>query len=316
MKENSVIETGKQCLRDEAQAILLMLDNIDENFEKAVDLIYNCKGKCVVTGVGKSGHIGRKIAATLASTGTPAFFLNPLDAYHGDLGMVSCDDVIVAISYSGNTDELLRIIPTLLDCRVPIIGISGDSNSLLAQYSTVHLNIFVEREADALNLAPTTSTTVTLVMGDALACALEQKRNFQPEDFARFHPGGSLGRRLLTKVKSLTRTSDLPVLFKQTIIQDALPIISNGQIGLAVVIEGNKILGVVSDGDIRRELQASGKDSFSKSVSEIMTKTPIKISEMASLSEAENIFKATKRNILVVVNENNDFVGLLNYNDL
>lgn len=316
MKENSVIETGKQCLRDEAEAILLMLDNIDENFEKAVDLIYNCKGKCVVTGVGKSGHIGRKIAATLASTGTPAFFLNPLDAYHGDLGMVSCDDVIVAISYSGNTDELLRIIPTLLDCRVPIIGISGDSNSLLAQYSTVHLNIFVEREADALNLAPTTSTTVTLVMGDALACALEQKRNFQPEDFARFHPGGSLGRRLLTKVKSLTRTSDLPVLFKQTIIQDALPIISNGQIGLAVVIEGNKILGVVSDGDIRRELQASGKDSFSKSVSEIMTKTPIKISEMASLSEAENIFKATKRNILVVVNENNDFVGLLNYNDL
>lgn len=316
MKENSVVETGKQCLRDEAQAILLMLDNINENFEKAVDLILKCKGKCIVTGVGKSGHIGRKIAATLASTGTPAFFLNPLDAYHGDLGMVSCDDVIVAISYSGNTDELLRIIPTLLDCRVPIIGISGDSNSLLAQYSTVHLNIFVEREADALNLAPTTSTTVTLVMGDALACALEQKRNFQPEDFARFHPGGSLGRRLLTKVKSLTRTSDLPVLFKQTIIQDALPIISNGQIGLAVVIEGNKILGVVSDGDIRRELQASGKDSFSKSVSEIMTKTPIKISEKASLSEAENIFKATKRNILVVVNENNDFVGLLNYNDL
>lgn len=316
MKSFSVIEIGKQCLQDEAEAILSMHKNINENFVKAVDLIYNCKGKCVVTGVGKSGHIGRKIAATLASTGTPAFFLNPLDAYHGDLGMVSCDDVIVAISYSGNTDELLRIIPTLLDRRVPIIGISGDSNSLLAQYSTVHLNIFVEREADALNLAPTTSTTVTLVMGDALACALEQKRNFQPEDFARFHPGGSLGRRLLTKVKSLTRTSDLPVLFKQTIIQDALPIISNGQIGLAVVIEGNKILGVVSDGDIRRELQASGKDSFSKSVSEIMTKTPIKISEMASLSEAENIFKATKRNILVVVNENNDFVGLLNYNDL
>lgn len=316
MKKFSVIETGKQCLRDEAAAILTTLDHIDDSFEKAVDLIFNCKGKCIVTGVGKSGHIGRKIAATLASTGTPAFFLNPLDAYHGDLGMVSSEDVVVAISYSGNTDELLRIIPALLDRRVPIIGLSGDSNSLLAQYSTIHLNIFVDREADALNLAPTTSTTVTLVMGDALACALEQRRNFKQEDFARFHPGGSLGRRLLTKVKSLTRTSDLPVLFKQTIIQDALPIISNGQIGLAVVIEGNKILGVVSDGDIRRELQASGKDSFSKSVSEIMTKTPIKISEMASLSEAENIFKATKRNILVVVNENNDFVGLLNYNDL
>lgn len=316
MSEKSIVEIGKQCLRDEAAAILATLDRIDNNFEKAVDIIHSCKGKCIVTGVGKSGHIGRKIAATLASTGTPAFFLNPLDAYHGDLGMVSNEDVVVAISYSGNTDELLRIIPTLLERQVPIVGISGDSNSLLSQYSTIHLNIFVDREADALNLAPTTSTTVTLVMGDALACALEQKRHFRPEDFARFHPGGSLGRRLLTKVKSLTRTSDLPILSKQTVIQEALPIITSGQIGLAVVVEGNKVLGVVSDGDIRRALQTSGKDSFSMSVNEIMTKTPIMVSEMASLTEAENIFKATKRNILVVVNENNDFVGILNYNDL
>ena len=316
MEKFSVIETGKQCLRDEAEAILAMLDNVDENFEKAVELIFNCNGKCIVTGVGKSGHIGRKIAATLASTGTPAFFLNPLDAYHGDLGMVSSEDVVIAISYSGNTDELLRIIPTLLERHVPIIGISGDLNSLLSQYSTVHLNIHVEREADALNLAPTTSTTVTLAMGDSLACALEQRRNFKPEDFARFHPGGVLGKRLLTKVKSLVRTNDLPTLSKQSTIREALPIISKGQIGLAIVTEGKIVVGVVSDGDIRRALQKAENESLTLSIDKIMTVNPKKISQEASLSEAENMFKATKRNTLVVINEKDEFVGILNYNDL
>lgn len=316
MKKFSVVETGKQCLREEAEAILAMLDHIDENFEKAVELIFHCKGKCIVTGVGKSGHVGRKIAATLASTGTPAFFLNPLDAYHGDLGMVSSDDIVVAISYSGNTDELLRIIPTLMDRRVPIIGISGDSSSLLSQYSSVHINIHVDKEADPLNLAPTASTTATLVMGDALACALEQKRNFQPEDFARFHPGGVLGKRLLTKVRSMARTRDLPILARLSTIREALPIISKGQLGLAIVLEGKNVVGVVSDGDIRRALQKADNDSLTLSINEIMTVNPKKITQESSLSEAENMFKTTKRNTLVVVNEKDEFVGILNYNDL
>ena len=170
-----------KCFQDEAQAILDMIPRLDENFSKAVDLIYNCKGKLIVTGVGKSGHVGEKIAATLASLGTPSFFLNPLDAYHGDLGM----------SYSGATDELLRFIPLLIERNVPIIGVSGNPESLLAQYSVCHLNIAVDHEADPLNLAPTSSTTTTMAMGDALACALVHLRNFKPSDCAQFHPGGS-----------------------------------------------------------------------------------------------------------------------------
>ena len=191
-------EYAIQCLKDEAQAILDLIPKMDDEFEKAVDLIMNCQGKVIVTGVGKSGHIGAKIAATLASTGTPSFFINPLDVYHGDLGVMSAGDVVVAISNSGQTDELLRFIPMVLHMQIPIIGMSGNPDSLLAKYSTYHLNVSVEKEACPLNLAPTSSTTATLAMGDALAIALMEKRNFQPQDFAQFHPGGELGKRLLT----------------------------------------------------------------------------------------------------------------------
>lgn len=316
MDKKEIIASGRECLRDEAAGILAALDRIDDGFAKAVDMIIGCKGKCIVTGVGKSGHIGRKIAATLASTGTAAFFLNPLDAYHGDLGMVSADDVVIAISYSGNTDELLRIIPTLEERRVPIIAMTGDPHSLLAQHSHAHMNVHVEHEADYLNLAPTTSTTVTLVMGDALACALEKRRNFHMEDFARFHPGGALGKRLLTPVNRLAHMSSLPVLNREMSITDALPVITEGQIGLGVVLLGKKVVGVVSDGDIRRAMQHSGKESLSQPVEQIMTTHPVTVREDASLAEAEKLFKASKRNTLVVVNKYNNFVGLINYNDL
>ncbi|MBP5715835.1 MAG: SIS domain-containing protein, partial [Bacteroidales bacterium] len=203
---NEIVATGIDCLQQEAEAILELVPRMGEEFERAVRLILDCKGKVIVTGVGKSGHIGHKIAATLASTGTPSFYLNPLDAYHGDLGMIAAGDVVMAISYSGNTDELLRFVPLILDRRIPIIGISGNPDSLLARYSTVHLNIAVDREADPLNLAPTSSTTATLAMGDALACALIRLRNFKETDFAQFHPGGSLGKRLLGRVREFMAT--------------------------------------------------------------------------------------------------------------
>ena len=313
MREKSIVEIGKKCLREEAAAILAMLDNIDANFEKAVDLIYNSKGKCIVTGVGKSGHIGRKIAATFASTGTPAFFLNPLDAYHGDLGMVSPDDIVVAISYSGNTDELLRIIPTLLERNVPIVGISGDSDSLLSQYSTVHLNIHVEKEADYLNLAPTTSTTVTLAMGDAIACALELRRNFKSEDFACFHPGGNLGRKLLTEVGDKMISTNLPIVSPELKACDAIFEISKNKQGIAVVIENEKIIGAITDGDIRRAMQTNRENFFSIKVREIMSRTPKTILQSAKLAEAEMIMSKNSIHSLIVTDKQNRLVGIIDY---
>lgn len=313
MKTFSELEIGKQCLREEAEAILAMHDKIGEDFEKAVELIFNCKGKCIVTGVGKSGHIGRKIAATLASTGTPAFFLNPLDAYHGDLGMVSSEDIVVAISYSGNTDELLRIIPTLVERKVSIIGISGDPNSLLSQYSTVHINIHVDKEADPLNLAPTTSTTVTLAMGDALACALEKRREFKSEDFARFHPGGNLGRRLLTKVQDKMVSTDLPIVSPSMKACDTIFEISKNKQGIAVVVEDSNIIGAITDGDIRRAMQSNREKFFSLEVRDVMSKSPRTILYSAKLSEAEAIMRQYSIHSLIVVDEQHKLVGIIDY---
>lgn len=208
----SVRTYAAQCLKDEAEALVDLIPQLDENFDRAVDMMYRCRGKIIVTGVGKSGHIGAKIAATLSSTGTPAFFINPLDAYHGDLGVMTPDDIVLALSNSGQTDELLRFIPMVLHMHVPIIGMSGHPDSLLAKYSTVHIKVWVKKEACPLNLAPTSSTTAALAMGDALAVALMQVRGFRPTDFAQFHPGGELGKRLLTTAEDVMRTSDLPVI--------------------------------------------------------------------------------------------------------
>lgn len=287
------------------------LDHIDGNFAKAVDLIIGCKGKCIVTGVGKSGHIGRKIAATLASTGTPAFFLNPLDAYHGDLGMVSADDVVVAISYSGNTDELLRIIPTLVERKVTIIGITGDSHSLLAQNSAVHLNVHVNREADYLNLAPTSSTTVTLVVGDALACALEQRRHFRSEDFARFHPGGYLGRKLQARVEEVMFTDNLPLLRPATPLAEAIEIVTTGNLGVGVVIENDTLSGIITDGDIRRAMQRLGQAFFTTPVSEIMSRNPKTISKDAKIVEAGEKMNHYSIHTLVVLDGDAKVCGII-----
>ena len=300
-----------KCLKDEAEAILDLIPQLTEDFSKAVELVLNSKGRFIITGVGKSGHVGAKIAATLASTGTPSFFVNPLDAYHGDLGMFTPDDVVMAISYSGNTDELLRFLPLLIDRKIPIIGVSGNPQSLLAQYSTCHLNIKVKREADPNNLAPTSSTTATIAMGDALACALIEARNFQPMDFAQFHPGGSLGKRLLSRVKDFMVSKNLPVVTLNQMISETIIEISKTKQGIAVAIEEGKIVGVVTDGDVRRAMQNHQDRFFELTVKDIMSRTPKTILDTAKLQEAGDMMRQYNIHSLVVVNDKNELVGII-----
>lgn len=300
-----------KCFKDEAQAILDLIPLLDENFDKAIDLIYNCRGRFIITGVGKSGHIGEKIAATLASTGTPSFFVNPLDAYHGDLGMFKSEDVVLAISNSGYTDELLRFIPLLIDRHIPIIGMSGNPNSLLGQYSTCHLNIHVEKEACPLNLAPTSSTTATLAMGDAIACALMEVRHFKASDFALYHPGGSLGKKLLSKVKDYMVSTNLPIVSLDTKVSDTIIEISKTKQGIAVAIKDDKIAGVVTDGDVRRAMRDKQHVFFNLNVNEIMSSHPKVINQNAKLSEAEAIMRKYNIHSLVVVDDNEKLVGII-----
>jgi len=306
-----VNEYAVKCFKDEAQAILDLIPLLDENFSHAVDLIFKCKGKLIVTGVGKSGHVGEKIAATLASLGTPSFFLNPLDAYHGDLGMIAEGDVVMAISYSGNTDELLRFIPLLIERNIPIIGVSGNPDSLLGQYSACHLNIKVEHEADPLNLAPTSSTTTTMAMGDALACALVYLRNFKPNDFAQFHPGGSLGKKLLSTVKNYMVTDNLPIVNRENKVSDTIIQISKTKQGIAVVVDNEKVVGVVTDGDVRRAMQDKQECFFSLTVKDIMSTLPKTISESAKLNEAEMMMRKFNIHSLVVVDAENRLKGII-----
>ncbi len=307
----NVIDVAKKCFQDEAQAILNLIPNLDENFTRAIELIIESKGKLIVTGVGKSGHIGAKIASTMASTGTPAFFVNPLDAFHGDLGMIGKGDVVLAISNSGQTDELLRFIPLLKERNIPIISMSGNPASLLAKYSECHLNVAVEKEACPLNLAPTSSTTATLAMGDAIACALMTVRNFQAKDFAQFHPGGSLGRRLLSRVKDYMITENLPVVNRESKVSDTLMQISRTKMGIAVVIEDDEIIGVVTDGDIRRTMQRDQEHFFQLTVKDLMNTNPKLIKEDAKLSQAEKVMREHNIKSLIVVNENNRLVGVI-----
>ena len=287
-------ETAIKCLRDESEALLELIPYIDESFDKTIELILKCKGKLIVTGVGKSGHIGAKIAATLSSTGTPSFFINPLDAFHGDLGVIMKDDVVLAISNSGQTDELLRFLPYLLERQIPVIGMSGNPESLLAKYSTTHLNTAVTHEACPLGLAPTSSTTAALAMGDALACALIVARGFKASDFAQFHPGGTLGRRLLTKAKDVMRTDDLPVISPDMKLGEAVIHVSRGRLGLCVAVSNEKICGLVTDGDIRRAMEKSQDVFFKRTVADIMSVHPKCVGPETKITEIERIFQQFK----------------------
>lgn len=306
------IEIAKKCLQDEAQAILGLIPQLDENFDAVVQLILNCKGKVIMTGVGKSGHIGAKIAATLSSTGTPSFFISPLDVFHGDLGVMTPNDIVIGISNSGQTDELLRFVPYLIQRNIPLIGMSGNPDSLLAKYSTYHLHVKVDVEACPLNLAPTSSTTATLAMGDALACALMEARNFKEKDFARFHPGGSLGHRLLTSAQDVMRTDDLPVISPDTHLGEALITMSSGKLGLAVVIDDkDNIVGIVTDGDVRRATERL-KDKFvTVPVKEMMTRTPVCIEPTMKVNDVLDILHSRKIHALLVIDQNKHLIGIV-----
>jgi arabinose-5-phosphate isomerase len=310
-----VIETGIKCLRDESQALLNIIQYVNDDFYKAVELIYKCKGKFIITGVGKSGHVGAKIAATLASLGTPSFFVNPLDAFHGDLGMFDSNDVLMAISHSGNTDELLRFLPMLIERNIPIIGMTGNTSSLLAKHSVCLLNVTVGREADPLNLAPTSSTTAQMAMGDALACAMVKVRNFTETDFARFHPGGSLGKRLLTRVKDVMESSNLPSAYGEEEFCNIIMKVSEGKKGLVCILEnGTKaIKGIITDGDIRRAMQKYGSNSFKLKASDIMTLSPKTISEEEKIEVALRIMQKNSIHSLLVADNENQYLGIIDY---
>ncbi|MDO4979885.1 MAG: KpsF/GutQ family sugar-phosphate isomerase [Prevotellaceae bacterium] len=303
-----------QCIKDESNAVLDLLNQIDSEFDRAVELILNCKGKVIVTGVGKSGHIGAKIAATLSSTGTPSFFINPLDVYHGDLGVMTSEDVVIAISYSGQTDELLRFIPMVLHMHIPIIGMSGNEKSLLAKYSTVHIKVKVEKEACPLNLAPTSSTTAALVMGDALAVALMEVRNFKPKDFAQFHPGGELGKRLLTTAKDVMRTNNLPVIPKEMHLGEAIILVSKGKLGLGVSLDENeKIIGLITDGDIRRAMERWQADFVNHTVEEIMTRTPKCVLADTKITEIQKIMHKNFVHTVLVTDQEKHLLGVVDH---
>jgi len=306
MNEQTVIQRATECLQREAQAIEALIPRIDEKFMRAVEMIRSCKGKVVVTGVGKSGHIGSKIAATLASTGTPAFFLNPLDAYHGDLGMLGEEDIVLAISYSGATEELVRFLPIIQAKKIPIIGMSSKEDSPLARCATIHLNIAIEQEADPLNLIPTASTTATLALGDALACALIEATHFQPTDFARLHPGGDLGRKLSAKVEEVMFTENLPFVTPEMTMEQAIEIVTKGTLGIGIVVESQKskdekLVGIITDGDIRRAMVRLGQAFFATPVADIMSRNPKTISKDAKIAEAGEKMNHHSIHTLVVV---------------
>ena len=302
-----------QCIREEGEAILNLINQLDENFDKAVSLMFHCTGKVIVTGVGKSGNIGAKIAATLSSTGTPAFFVNPLDVYHGDLGVMTKDDVVLALSNSGQTDELLRFIPMVLHMNIPIIGMSANPNSLLAKYSSAHLKVWVEKEACPLNLAPTSSTTAALVMGDALAIALMRVRNFKPQDFAQFHPGGELGKRLLTTAQDVMRSDELPIIPKDMHLGEAIIHVSKGKLGLGVSLDNGKVIGLITDGDIRRAMERWQAEFFDHTVSDIMTREPKIVLPTTKITEIQQIMQQNKVHTVLVCDEERHFLGVVDH---
>ena len=313
VKEN-VRQYAIQCIRDEAEALLELIPQIDDNFDAAVSMMFNCHGKIIITGVGKSGHIGAKIAATLSSTGTPAFYVNPLDIFHGDLGVMTSDDVVLALSNSGQTDELLRFIPMVRHMHVPLIAMTGNEHSLLAKYSDIHLKCRVTKEACPLNLAPTSSTTAALAMGDAIAIALMQVRKFKPRDFAQFHPGGEPGKRLLTTAADVMRSDDMPIIPEDMHLGEAIIHVSKGKLGLGVSLSpDNTVTGLITDGDIRRAMERWQAQFFDRTVSDIMTRTPKTVLPTTKITEILRIMHKYKIHTVLVVDTNQHLVGIVDH---
>ncbi len=311
-----ILDVAREALQTEADALQKIRAELGDCFIGAVEHILANNGKVIMTGMGKSGLIARKIAATLASTGTPSFYLHPGEAFHGDLGMISKEDIIIALSYSGETDEVLKIVPFIIENGNFLISMTGNPKSTLAKNSNIHLDVSVEREACILHLAPTTSTTAQLAMGDALACALMKMRDFSSMDFARLHPGGSLGRRLLMNVSNVMRKSDLPIVAEEASATEMIHAISRGGLGLIVVMRGEDILGIVTDGDIRRAMESRQTDFFDIHPMDIATPNPKSISPDEKLIEAEKIMTRHKVNSLLVVDAAKHLVGVIQIYDI
>jgi arabinose-5-phosphate isomerase len=308
---------AQETLNIEAQTLLNSAENIDDVFERAVELILKCKGKLIISGVGKSGLIGAKMAATFASTGTPSFFLHPTEALHGDLGMIGKDDVVLAISYSGESEELSSILPHIKRFGIPLIGMTRDRSSTLGEYSDLVIDVIVQKEACPLNTAPTSSTTLTLALGDALAVCLMKARDFQKSDFASFHPGGALGKKLFTKVSNLMQTQNLPIISPQSTVKDAILSISEGRVGTTLISdENNKLVALMSDGDVRRAL-ISDDFELDANVMEYATINPMSIDDEDMLaSEALILIESKKIQLLVITDKQKKIKGVLHIHTL
>ncbi len=314
----TILDIAKKVLKIEAEAVYSLIDKLNSDFEKAVEIIFESKGRVVVIGMGKSGLVGRKIAATLSSTGTPAFFLHPAEASHGDIGMVTSDDVIIAISNSGETEEITGLIPFLKRYNVKIISITGNRNSTLSKAADVILDVSVKEEACPIGIVPTSSTTAAMAMGDALAVALLQKRGFKAEDFAFFHPRGAIGKKLFTKVKDLMHTgNDLPLVTPDLPMSKTVIEMSSKRLGHTIVVSSEgKIAGIITDGDVRRGLEKWGGKLFEMSAAEVMTRNPKIISEEELAAKALSIMEKYSITALVVTDKDYIPLGLIHLHDI
>ncbi len=314
---SSSLETARQVLRIEADAIAGLVTRLDETFDRAVDALESCQGRVVTSGMGKSGIICRKIAATFSSTGTPAMFLHPAEAVHGDLGMLARGDIVILVSNSGQTDELLRLLSTIKRLGLPLISLVGDVHSKLAEHSDLVLDIGVDREACAMGLAPTASTTVALALGDALAIALSQRKGFRPEEFARLHPGGGLGKKLALVADLMHVGEAVPVVRKGTIMEQAIGEMSRKGLGVvAVATEDGTLLGVVSDGDLRRHLERDRTGFLDRRVEECMTTSPVTIQASEMATRALDILEKHRITSLMVVDGSGRIIGIIHLHDL
>ena len=312
-----LIKIAQETFHIEADALNQAAKRLDQNFLDAIELILHTKGKLIITGVGKSGLVGAKIAATFASTGTSSFFLHPTEALHGDLGMIGEGDTLIAISSSGESEELTKILPHIKRFEIPLIGLTGNKNSSLATYADVFLDIAVEKEACPLNIAPTTSTTLTMALGDALAVALMNKRGFKKEDFASFHPGGSLGKKLFIKIKDLMRTNNLPIIDESTTVKDAVFSMSEGKLGTVLIVDNKrKFIALLSDGDLRRALMHQ-EFSLDHLAITYATKNPKSYQNTELLaSEALELIENDRIQLLPITNEADEIIGVLHIHDL
>ena len=312
----SLIDIAKEVIQTEADSVEVLKDRIDQNFEKVCQTLKNCPGKVVLIGMGKSGHIAKKISSTLASTGTPAFYLHPGEAGHGDLGMVSHDDVVIMISYSGESDEIIALLAGIKRMNVPVISMTGNTKSSIASSSDFHLDVSVDKEACPNNLAPTSSTTAALVMGDAIAVSLISANNFTAKDFAMSHPLGSLGRRLLTLVSSIMKSGkDIPMVSKETLLIDSLLVMSEKALGMVLIAENEKLIGIFTDGDLRRALESN--INFQKlAIGDVMTRDCKSIEPQEPALSAMQLMEKYSLNSLPVVDPSNKIVGAINMHTL